>query len=249
MSIRQWLWVSLIIPALCAGCGSRVPYATTFPLQAQKKMQAAKHWEVFAEDITARVEEILEESADLRLKPIYLVPKEGTPFEEIFHELLVSELVSHGLIVSQKESGALKLDYDTEILVHSDRSYQKFPYKWTVLTAGVSVARNISDWAVDNMVMMGATLGTLADVASSHYAGPPGHKEVIITTSLGDGDYFFMHRSDIYYINDADWWHYVNALEPSESGGVPGEAEEDALLPNGQSGQNSTHGRTFSVVN
>jgi hypothetical protein len=225
--------IAIIMLFLFIGCGSRLPYATTFPLQTQQRMQAAKHWEVLAEDIAAQVKAHMVENVDMRMKQIYLVPKEGTPFEEIFHELLTGKLVGDGVVVSPKEADSLKMEYNTKLLVHSDRSYQKMPFKWTVLGAGVSVARNIADWTSDELAVLGATIGPLADIASSHYGGPPGHKEIIITTTLSDNGFYFMHRSDIYYINDADWWHYVKEFDQ----------------PNQEASETGSNGRTFNVVN
>ncbi len=78
------------------------------------------------------------------------------------------------------------------------------------------VARGLSDWMMNDLLVLGAGAGLLADVAISHYAGGPSEREAIITTSLSYDDYFFMHQSDIYYINDPDAGHYVEMTEGAE---------------------------------
>jgi hypothetical protein len=228
MTDRSYHILILLLIFTCAGCGSRVPYATTFPFQTQRKVQAAKHWQVLAEDLVGQVKACIAERKELMVMPVYVVPKRETPFDEIFHEILISQLVSDGVMVSGKERGAMKMEYNTKLLVHSDRAYEKFPFKFTTLGVGIKVARDIADWMEQDLVNIAAGAGVLADIGLSHHAGAPPNKEIIITTSLSLGDYFLMHRSDIYYINTPDAGHYVNAPKP-ESQGVDG--------------------RTFDVVN
>lgn len=229
--IRKWLPLILLFP-LCAGCGSAVPMATSHPWDTQQKMQAARHWELLAEDLAGQVKHCLAYREDLKWMPVYVTPKESSPFEEIFHGLLISQLMDQGLVVSQKPENALKMEYSTQILEHSDRYYQKFPMKFTALGTGIIVARNfdrIDNWIGrnKNLSMMGiaAAGGALADVAVSHYAGEPSRNEVIITTTLSRGDALYLHQSDIYYINDPDVDHY---------------AGEEKI---------ETKGRTYNVVN
>jgi len=38
-----------------------------------------------------------------------------------------------------------------------------------------------------------------------------GHYEVIISTSMVTDEKYLFRTSDIYYINDPDFWHYQNA--------------------------------------
>ena len=42
------------------------------------------------------------------------------------------------------------------------------------------------------------------------------HDEVIITTSIMDGDRYLLRTSDIYYINDADSWQYRQPAPAAE---------------------------------
>jgi hypothetical protein len=222
-------YLIILFLSFCIGCGSQLPYVTTFPMQTQRRMQAAKHWAVLAEDVAQQVKSCIGDRKDLILKPVSIVSKKETPFEEIFHEILISKLVSRGIIVSRKNLGAMELEYNVKLLEHSHRTYQKVPFKFTALSAGVMVARNLAEWATRDLLLVGTHVGALSDVAISHYGGPPSNKEIIITTSLSYDDYYFMHQSDIYYINDPDAGNYVKEKI-------------------NETNDNDQNGRTFDVV-
>ncbi len=217
MTKSKFILFLFLLGSCCFGCGSAVPNATTFPLQTQRKMQAAKHWQILAEDVAEQVKKCIVERRDLMVKPVYVIPKDSTPFEEIFQEILISKLVGGGvLVVKAEKEEVLKLEYSVRLLRHKDRYYTKFPMKFTALGTGVMVARGFSDWLIDDLLILGAGAGLAADVAMSHYAGGPSEREAIITTALSYDDYFFMHQSDIYYINDPDAGHYVEVIETAK---------------------------------
>lgn len=222
--IRKWLPLIILFP-ICVGCGSAVPMASTHPWDTQRKMQAARHWEILAEDLSGQVLNYVSGREDLKFMPVYVEPKDSTPFEEIFHGLLISELMNRGFAVSQTAENALKMEYSTQILEHSDRYYQKIPFKFTALGTGIIVARNydhIDSWMdrkrTLSLLGLSAASGIMADVAMSHYAGEPSHNEVIITTTLSRDDMLYMHQSDIYYINDPDVGHYAGEEKIETSG-------------------------------
>lgn len=230
--MKKLLFPITLLCSLCMGCGASVPMATTYPFEIQQKMQAARHWEILAGDVAGQVKRCLSKNSQLGEVPVYVVPETGSPFETIFHEFLISELMDHDLAISMSPENALALDYHTSILEHSDRYYQKVPFKFTALGTGIIVARNleiIDAWMdrtqTETLLGMSAAGGILADVAMSYYGGEPSSNEVIITTSLTYDDELFLHQSDIYYINDPDVSHYTTQ-EPVE-----------------------LNGRTFNVVN
>jgi hypothetical protein len=198
---------------------------TTHSWDTQRKMQAARHWEILADDLAGQVKKCIKRRDDLKWMPVYVVPGESSPFEEIFHGLLMSELMDRGLAVSQTDENALTMKYSAQLLEHSDRYYQKFPMKFTALGAGIVVARNfdlVDAWMdrqqTEHLLAWGTAAGALADVAMSHYAGAPSHNEVIITTTLTLNDALYLHQSDIYYINDPDAGHYAGEEKIELSG-------------------------------
>lgn len=198
--------ISLLLLALVYGCGARVPYPAAHPFEVQRKMQAARHWAILAEDVSLQIKTGLDSVPELADSSIFVVAKTASPFEEIFHEMLVSGLVSRGIHVADSQDGALKLDYTARLLEHSDRAYQKVPYKFTLIGTGIRVARDLTSWFVQDVLSIGA--GLTMDVAQSYNANPPSSNEVIITTALSKNDSFLIHQTDIYYINDPDASHY-----------------------------------------
>jgi len=228
MKTKLRVSIGVLLLMLVYGCGAGVPYPVNYPFETQRKMQAARHWAILAEDVTLRIKTGMESVESLADRPVYVVDKKQTPFEEIFHELLIDNLVSRGIPVANSPNGALKLEYTTRLLEHNDRVYQKMPYKFTLIGTGISVARDISGWLAHDFLNIGA--GAALDVAKSHDASPPSTNEVIITTTLSYNESFLIHQSDIYYINDPDASHYL-----SDDGST--------------NGRINRYGRKFDVVN
>lgn len=50
----------------------------------------------------------------------------------------------------------------------------------------------------------GLALAALADVARSQYSGGPTHTEVILTTTIMQGDRYLARNTDVYYVEDSD---------------------------------------------
>jgi hypothetical protein len=190
-------------------------------------MQAARHWEILAGDLAKQVKKCIKKRDDLKVMPVYVAPGENSPFGEIFHGLLMSELLDRGVTVSQTDENALIMEYSAQLLEHGDRYYQKYPMKFTALSAGVIVARNfdlVDAWLdrqqTEHLLAWSTPAGALADVAMSRYAGEPSHNEVVITTTLSLDDALYLHQSDIYYINDPDTDHYAGEDQIELSGRI-----------------------------
>ena len=197
----------LLAPLALAACASQVPLPTTHPISYQQKMQAAHHWNVLAADVVTQVGEGL---GSLN-RPVYVAAgSDPTEFNQGFRSLLQTELVSQGFSVTRAPVGnAVTLEFDVQAIIHADRGYiRSKPGLYTALASGVLVAR---DLAIHQDPRGGATAlvaaGIAADVFSGHHVELP-DTEVIINTSIVDGDRYMVRKSDIYYVNDADIDHY-----------------------------------------
>ncbi len=197
----------LLAPLALGACASQVPIATTYPISYQQKMQAAHHWNVLASDVVGQVSE----SVGTLNRAVYVAEAETTTeFNHGFRNLLQTELVANGFTVTRAPVGnAVTLEYDVQAITHSDRGYiRSKPGLYTALAGGIFVAR---DLAIHQSVPGAATAllaaGITADVASGHHVKLP-DTEVIINTSIVDGDRYMVRQSGIYYINDADIAHY-----------------------------------------
>lgn len=186
-------------------CASPVPVAENFPMTTQKKVRAAQHWHIMADDIVSQTIHSLKENDYLNGRALYVQAEDGnhTPFDRAFRNFIVTDMVERGLPVSDKPDNAVTVLYETQIVKHnSDRPDYK-PGLFTALTGGVMVARNVSNWS--SGAQIAGALGTAAavDVLAGKMASPT-HNELIVTTSVVADNMFVMRKSDVYYVEDAD---------------------------------------------
>ncbi|NOQ45396.1 MAG: hypothetical protein GQ559_01775 [Desulfobulbaceae bacterium] len=212
-------FIMLSLLAIMVGC-IRTPQPEGYPFTIQHKMQAAHHWDVLANDVANQVNNELIRRGYLET-PVYVKhscgqpdncgPGETFPFDEGFNDLLATQLVNFGVpTLAENDDSGLVIDYKVQVLYHRDTRYQwPRPGVLTALTAGIVVFRNapaeiaavIAAAAIDGL---GAT-----SVIKGHY-------EVLISTSIVRDNIFLMRKSDIYYINDPDFWHYQKSTPAAE---------------------------------
>lgn len=176
-------------------------------------MQASHHWQVLAEDLATRLNKELilsdnisksvfvKETCGNESKPC--APSESSSFNEAFRDLLITNLVGLGIPTQQqKDDDSLDIFYKVQVVRHnSDRIRTLQPGILTSLSAAIVVLRN----APSELITL--ALGAAADAANSNMT-VNGHYEIIITTSLLSSGKYIFRASDIYYINDKDFWHY-----------------------------------------
>ncbi len=195
------------------GCASRIPEPIAYPYSQQQKMEASHHWQVLAEDLANRINNELIITDNIA-KSVFVKqtcgseaipcdPTETSSFNEAFRDLLITNLVGFGIPTKQAiDEETLEVNYKVQIVRHtSDRLRTLQPGLLTGLSAAVVVLRN----APSDLVTL--ALGAAADVANANMT-INGHYEIIITTSMLSGGKYLFRASDIYYINDKDFWHY-----------------------------------------
>jgi len=209
------LVVLLLLPVAC----TRIPQPTGYELSEQEKMQSAYHWNVLASDVANQInEELLQR--DILDVPLYVrhICEDGdehcvdrAPFDEAFNDLLTSQLVAFGVpTLREPEPGGLEVDYKVQVLYHRSGRIQVFwPGTLTMLT-GLIVALNDAPW--ETQAVAGAMVGDLLRTTTV----VPGHYEVIVSTSIVQDNHYLVRRSDIYYINDQDFWHYQPSTPAAE---------------------------------
>lgn len=194
---------------------SRIPQPASYAYSEQQKMQAAHHWDVLASDVANQINNQLVMS-DYVDRAVYVkttcgsdaIPcerGETTQFNEGFRDLLITRLVNFGVPTSfEKKVADIEVNYKVQVVYHASKRYTIAPGTLTALTAVVSVFRH----APTSLQALAVAAGL--DIANS--ASPVnGHYEVIITTSMVTDEKYLFRTSDIYYINDPDFWHYQNA--------------------------------------
>ncbi len=202
-----------------SGC-IRSPQPETYPFTVQQKMQAAHHWEVLANDVANRINNELIRRGYLET-PVYVShscgddtdcgPDGGFPFDEAFNDLLTTQLVGFGVPTQAENDGSgLVVNYKVQVVFHRDPPLQwPRPGVITSLAAGIIVLRN----APDEILALAAAATTDILRATSTVNG---HYEVIISTSIVDNNLYLMRTSDIYYINDPDFWQYRKSAPAAE---------------------------------
>ena len=203
----------LLVLFLCS-C-SRIPQPASYAYSEQQKMQAAHHWDVLASDVANQINNQLVIS-DYVDRSVFVkttcgtdaVPCEQgrtTQFNEGFRDLLITRLVNFGVPTSSdKKVADIEVNYKVQVIYHAAGRQTMAPGTLTALTAVVSVFRH----APGTLQAMALAAGL--DIA---FATSPinGHYEVIISTSMVTDEKYLFRTSDIYYINDPDFWHYQNA--------------------------------------
>lgn len=232
----------LAIIALAAMCGcSRIPEPASYPYSQQQKLQAAHHWDVLAKDVANRINNQLIIS-NFTSTPVYVKATcgdEDTPcdlyqtstFNEAFRDLLITELVHLGVPVDQHAGkDAITVHYKVQTVYHQANRLRSIrPGVITVLSTAISVLRN----APSEVVAMAAG-GTL-DLANQSMV-VNGHFEVIITTSMVRKSRYLFRASDIYYINDIDFYQYNNSLPQTATIKIaappaPKKSESEPMMP------------------
>lgn len=225
---RAIFLISLIF--IMCGC-AQVPTSVTYPYSPQQKMQAAHHWNVLAEDVATQVSDTLK-SKNLLSQQVFIQPYCGapsercsphneTPFGEGFTDLLITKLVNSGIKVSTEENKSLIVTSKVQVVYH--RANREVPKTGAlaVLTAGVFVLREaFTYW--DTPARIAAVAGTALALSEADDATDGNfimrklpHHEIIISTSILKDKAYLMRKSDIYYINNADFWHYKASPAPT----------------------------------
>jgi hypothetical protein len=185
-------------------------------------MQAAAHWEVLAADLANRINNQLITTDNLD-KAVFVKetcgdetiscgPNETSGFNEAFRDLLITNLFGYGVPTkSRADEKAIEVRYKVQIVRHNtDRVRSLQPGLLTGLSTAVAVLRN----APLELIILAS--GVAADVANTSLVSS-GHYEVIITTSMITHDRYLFRASDIYYINEKDFYHYQENMPQTKT--------------------------------
>ncbi len=207
---------------LVGGCAGRIPEPIAYPYSQQQKMEASHHWQVLADDLANRINNELiitdnasktvfvKETCGNEAKPCS--PTETSSFNEAFRDLLITNLVGYGIPTQkQNDEETLEIHYKVQIVRHAgERMRTLQPGLLTGLSAAIVVLRN----APADLVTL--AVGAASDVANANMT-INGQYEIIITTSMLAGGKYLFRASDIYYINDKDFWHYQENLSQAKT--------------------------------
>jgi len=218
-----------LVALIIFGC-AQAPVSTSFPMTTQQKIQSVSHWNILADDVAEQIKIGLTASNTTN-RPIYLEKNTNGPFNDGFYNMLLTNLLNKGIrTVVVKEPDALKIVYSSQVVYHKVPLKQPRAGKIALLTGAVLVARELlwgpyhhsyATWS-DVTSVIAVTGGALTGLALLDDAGQglfniyEPNTEIIITTSVMDGNQYMLRKTDCYYINFADSWHY-NEDVPSKN--------------------------------
>lgn len=195
---------AVVVAAMLAGCAtpySEAPLATNFPTTKQEKVQAAAHWNVIAKDVANQISSRLTERRPLHV----LQPAGKSAFERAFASQLVSSLVANGHTVMKQPTGALSVEIETQVVGFS-------PYRPQYRHAGTATALMTGVWALHvGEATAGAALYATVAAADAYSwfrsefaTGETPQTEIIVTTSVSDGNQYLSRNTSVYYVADTD---------------------------------------------
>lgn len=202
---RQFICFALLAAFALSGCNNRYqafPRAVTFEGSEQAVARSAAHWNLMASNEAGLI------SANFASAPmLYIQPAavNDSPFEQAYHRLLSAQLVNHGAHVMRNPgSAALLLDYDILVITHNNgRSLRPRPGFFSTAFAIAAIAGNVPNWEDNKLAIVPLALGL--DVINDFWRDTRATmSEIIVTTTLHDGDRLLRSDARIYYVRDAD---------------------------------------------
>ena len=187
------------------GCASPIP-VSYFPT-LQIRMQATRHWDFLADDVANQIKQTLEGAGFDSQQRVHVELEETTPFGKTFSELLITHLVQKGVKVSrERNESAIFVENSVQVIRHRSQRFVIDMWgnnsAYSALSDDIFVLRGNDD----------KTSGTTTFTSESVEKGLP-HTEVVITSTIVKNNDYIMRNSEIYYVNDPDFWHYQN-VEP-----------------------------------
>ncbi|QLA15416.1 hypothetical protein [Desulfolutivibrio sulfoxidireducens] len=224
----MWRMITLQVLILSVFCGcSSVPQATKFHAGTQKKMQAAKHWDVLAKDISQKIKKAIDRNPELSMKAVCLETDDNSPFGQIFKDMLKYNLFNSNILLSDDPNDSIHLKYSTRLLHHNaDRvtgdyvAREKLLPGSVLLGAGaalgtVAVVRAVdfSTFAAGQAALVGSAValgaaGLMEMAIASQYTSITNTEYIFLAEILYSGKTYDMYM-DVYYINSEDAYQYM----------------------------------------
>lgn len=220
------------------GCSS-VPIGQKMITAPQKKMQAAKHWDLLAENIARRIKSSTVNDRDLAYRNVYLNTDDTSAFGSTFKELIRYHLFKSDIRVVDSPDGAIELTYKTTILNHNadrvsgDWVYQEelalgAAYLGTGAAFGLAAVYNAVDYssranlqaALTGTAIAFGAAGVVQSLIYSQFTGITNTEMIFAAEMRADGKLCDMFV-DIYYINPEDVRQYIAAAHKKFIEGSP----------------------------
>lgn len=206
---RQLLCLALLTACALSACNNRYqafPRAVTFAGVEQSVARSAAHWNLMAANEATLIK------ADYQTPPTLFIEPVNTgdsPFEQAYHRLLSAQLVASGAdVMLNPGTAALQLNYDIMVVSHDNgRSLRPRPGFFSAAFAIAAIAGNVPNWEDNKLALVPLALGL--DVINDLWRDTRATmSEVIVNTTLHDGNRLLRSDARIYYVRDADLANY-----------------------------------------
>lgn len=199
----------------CTGCVTNtalMPQAERYAVSTQKKPMAVQHWGVIAADVATQTKLVLDKNNFLNQRALYVAPGNSV-FEQSFSHYMISNLVARGIPVANSPQGAVEVKYEVQVVQHkagfnpADQSY--VPGTATAGVAGLWILRDAvlhasRDAWIAGTVGIAAAYDVYKLLEKDNHLTSPTNTELVITTSIADNGRYQMHKTDAYYIEQAE---------------------------------------------
>lgn len=207
--------------SLLAGCApfqhTEAPLATNFDTSRQKKLQAAHHWQVIANDMADTLLASLAKGSQCAT-PSAVCPSlhvrqtvPSSAFGKAFHSQFVSRLVNRGQSVATQAPGEITVTVEAQTVKFSpDRSQYLGAGKFSLLGLGLWGLHDLAAHSSYHHAGAAGALGVavVTDIVQwnmSEFAkGPTPQIELILTASATKDGKFLARTTNVYYIADSD---------------------------------------------
>lgn len=201
MSLMKMLTLAGVM-CMTAGCTNQ-PWVEPYPVTTQQKISAAQQWGLIADDVIEQTRLALLKADHVdTATPVYVSESTNAHFERGFRNYMITGLVRAGFnVVTQKED-AIEIQYESQVIRHgASFDPRAMGYEPGGLTAGVA-----SFWILRNAGSAGLAAGTIAGAAGLdlYNARKPTDVELLLTTSIVQGNHYLMRNTDAYYIEKTD---------------------------------------------
>ncbi|CAN5219634.1 hypothetical protein BH11PSE11_BH11PSE11_09870 [soil metagenome] len=207
--MRKTLLVAGIAAIFLAGCAaeySEAPRPTNYSIMKQKKVQAASHWDLIANDVAEQIKNSVGSNELLYVTP----PVPNSEFNHAFHNSMISALVNKGVRVSTNgDTKAMQINVETQLVRFSPARFQNGRFvSTTAIAAGLMAIHGLHLAAETNAGI--GILGITGAIDFNNWVereyanGNTPQSELIVTTSAVNSTQYVARRTDVYYISDPD---------------------------------------------
>ena len=190
-----------------------IPRAQRHPVSDQLKARAVHHWNLLADDVAGRIAASALPAASAASGVYHLQASSVTPFHKAFSSLLLTRLVHKGVpmatVPADGDQEHARIRFDVQVVEHTGAAFNTPQFPLTILATGLSVLRGMYLYPPTELggAVMGLAGAMLVDqsqrVMNGSAAGGPTRTELLVSTTVVQGQRIVARTSDVYYI-DAD---------------------------------------------